>query len=423
MRPYVDHADDERRRTARERRRARRHRRREDGRLRREPPKPRNSGCVDPDDPQLSQIGPHRRDGLPHPERHPELLDATRSDFVLQDHMFEPDASWSLPAHLFRCRSGRRKCTKRNDPQQLRERSSRHPVRSRPRTRDPWAARRPDLRVDRPHVSPAPAERLVGLLRRDGHRARLHERRCARLRPGRQSARRRPASGTRCPYFDTVNDDDQLGNIQSVTSFYTAAQAGTLPAVSWVVPSGQVSEHPPSPVSAGQSYVTSLVERGDAAAPTGTRPRSSWRGTTGAASTTTSCRPTVDENGYGLRVPGIVISPYAKTRLHRPPDPQLRRVRQVHRGRLPRRPAPRPEDRRPARPAPDRARERARSSATSPATSTSTNRRAHPCSSRSIRRPPSSADELRAVAFSSATRSDEDLRGHRARRSGQRYSS
>ncbi len=49
--------------------------------------------------------------------------------------------------------------------------------------------------------------------------------------------------------------------------------------------------------------------------------------------------PSVDENGYGLRVPGIVISPYAKPGLRRPPDPELRRLRQVHRGRLPRRPA------------------------------------------------------------------------------------
>ena len=28
--------------------------------------------------------------------------------------------------------------------------------------------------------------------------------------------------------------------------------------------------------------------------------------------------PAVDENGYGLRVPGIVISPYARHGLHRP---------------------------------------------------------------------------------------------------------
>ena len=38
---------------------------------------------------------------------------------------------------------------------------------------------------------------------------------------------------------------------------------------------------------------------------------------------------------YGLRVPGLMISPYAKKRLHRPPDPELRRLPEVHRGRLP----------------------------------------------------------------------------------------
>src|SRR5262245_51454466 len=47
-------------------------------------------------------------------------------------------------------------------------------------------------------------------------------------------------------------------------------------------------------------------------APIGTAPRSSWPGTTGVGSTTTWRPPTVDGAGYGLRVPGLVISPYAK---------------------------------------------------------------------------------------------------------------
>ena len=68
--------------------------------------------------------------------------------------------------------------------------------------------------------------------------------------------------------------------------------------------------------------------------------------------------PTVDGNGYGMRVPALVISPYAKPRLHRPPGAVVRRLQQVHRGRLPGRPAARPEHRRPARPAPRRPRER-----------------------------------------------------------------
>jgi phospholipase C len=114
------------------------------------------------------------------------------------------------------------------------------------------------------------------------------------------------------PYFDTVKADGQLGNIQSVDRFYKAAKSGRLPAVSWVVPSGDVSEHPDAPVSYGQSYVTSLVN----ALMRSPDWRSSaiflswddWGGFYDHVDP-----PVVDENGYGLRVPGIVISPYAKT--------------------------------------------------------------------------------------------------------------
>ena len=125
-----------------------------------------------------------------------------------------------------------------------------------------------------------------------------------------------------------------------------------------------MSEHPPSPVSDGQSYVTSLVNAVMHSPDwNSTAIFLSWDDWGGFYDHVVP--PSVDQNGYGLRVPGIVISPYAKHGLHRPPDPELRRVRQVHRGRLPRRPAPRPGHRRPPRPAPDRPRERRRSSATS----------------------------------------------------------
>src|ERR687888_525407 len=36
--------------------------------------------------------------------------------FVLQDHMFEPNASWSLPAHLFMVSEWSARCTIKNDP-------------------------------------------------------------------------------------------------------------------------------------------------------------------------------------------------------------------------------------------------------------------------------------------------------------------
>src|SRR5207253_450680 len=61
------------------------------------------------------------------------------------------------------------------------------------------------------------------------------------------------------PWFDTVRDDDELTNIQTLDHFYEDARNGTLPAVSWITPNGEVSEHPPALVSAGQTYVTGLI--------------------------------------------------------------------------------------------------------------------------------------------------------------------
>jgi phospholipase C len=114
------------------------------------------------------------------------------------------------------------------------------------------------------------------------------------------------------PYFDTVRQDGQLGNIQTLTNFYSAAAKGTLPAVSWIDPTGAVSEHPPALVSTGQAYVTGLIN----AIMKGpdwdsTAIFLSWDDWGGFYDHVTP--PVVDQNGYGLRVPGMVISPFAKT--------------------------------------------------------------------------------------------------------------
>ena len=90
-----------------------------------------------------------------------------------------------------------------------------------------------------------------------------------------------------------------------------ANAAGSLPAVSWVVPSGAVSEHPPAPTSAGQSYVTSLINAMMASPDwNSTAIFLSWDDWGGFYDHVVP--PVVDANGYGLRVPGLVISPYAK---------------------------------------------------------------------------------------------------------------
>lgn len=113
------------------------------------------------------------------------------------------------------------------------------------------------------------------------------------------------------PYFDTVKQDGQLGNIQSLNNFYTAAKDGTLPAVSWITPAGVVSEHPPALVSAGQAYVTGLIntimKSPDWNSTAIILNWDDWGGFYDHVAPLT-----VDQNGYGLRVPSIVISPYAK---------------------------------------------------------------------------------------------------------------
>src|SRR5207248_10835524 len=43
------------------------------------------------------------------------------------------------------------------------------------------------------------------------------------------------------PSFTDVMQDGQLGNVQSLSNFFTAAASGTLPAVSWINPNGTVS--------------------------------------------------------------------------------------------------------------------------------------------------------------------------------------
>src|SRR5206468_8483102 len=61
------------------------------------------------------------------------------------------------------------------------------------------------------------------------------------------------------PIFDTVRQDGELQDITSLSNYFKAARAGELPAVSWLDPTGSVSEHPPGLVTAGQAYVTRLV--------------------------------------------------------------------------------------------------------------------------------------------------------------------
>jgi phospholipase C len=109
-----------------------------------------------------------------------------------------------------------------------------------------------------------------------------------------------------------VRVDQQEGNIKPTSDFYAAARAGTLPAVAWIVPDQGESEHYPGSVYGGMSYVTRLIN----AVMQGrdwdsTAIFITWDDWGGFYDNVAP--PQVDQNGYGLRVPGLVISPYARS--------------------------------------------------------------------------------------------------------------
>jgi phospholipase C len=122
---------------------------------------------------------------------------------------------------------------------------------------------------------------------------------------------RTPGIWNPLPLFGDVQQDHQLGNIKPLTSYLHAASTGTLPAVSWIVPSGPDSEHPPASVHQGQAYVTALINAAMKSPDwNSTAIFLSWDDWGGFYDHVVP--PAVDANGYGLRVPGIVISPYAR---------------------------------------------------------------------------------------------------------------
>ena len=80
-----------------------------------------------------------------------------------------------------------------------------------------------------------------------------------------------------------------------------------LPNVSWIVPNAKVSEHPQALVSTGQAYVTTLINSIMRSPCWGsTAMFLSWDDWGGFYDNVVP--PDIDENGYGFRVPGLVIS-------------------------------------------------------------------------------------------------------------------
>ncbi len=284
--------------------------------------------------------------------------------FTLDDHMFQSDASWSLPAHLYMVSEWSAFCRKAGHPQSCRNNDQLGGFHT---SQIATAASSKVGGTSQGAYSRCVRERTVGLRRisRTRRRARTNHavRACRALIATRQARVAKATAGAfnyawtdityllhkrnvgwayyvtpggqpdcdngnaNCsgaplspgtpniwnplPSFTDVRQDDQVANVEDTSAFLTAARTGSLPAVSWIVPDQAHSDHPPANLRNGQAYVTNLVNtvmRGpDWSSSAIFLMWDDWGGFYDHV-----IPPAVDRNGFGLRVPSIVISPYAR---------------------------------------------------------------------------------------------------------------
>lgn len=257
-------------------------------------------GCVDPTNPNCSNSATPDVMGY-HDAREIPNYWAYAKGFTLQDHMFEPNASWSLPAHLFMVSAWSAKCTTQGDPASCTNALD-GPSKGKGVTRNDYAWTDLTYLLHKNNVS-------WGYYLDQGTQPDCEDDQMTCT--AKQQKVKVPGIWNPLPQFDTVKKDGQIANIQDIANFSTAAKQGKLPAVSWVVPNGKDSEHPPALVSTGQSYVTGLINSVMQGPDwNSTAIFLSWDDWGGFYDHVVP--PNVDQNGYGLRVPGLVISPYAK---------------------------------------------------------------------------------------------------------------
>ncbi|HEX3227036.1 MAG TPA: alkaline phosphatase family protein [Gaiellaceae bacterium] len=227
--------------------------------------------------------------------------------YVLQDHMFQADASWSLPGHLYLVSAWSAKCAVRGNPM-----SCRNAVQSPgspPGEPQNTTGKTPDYAWTD----------LTYLLHKYGVSWRYYvfkgtqpdcddDQMFCKALP--QDAKT-PGIWNPLPYFDTVKADGQGENVAPFDQFLTDVHTGKLPAVSWLAPAQAVSDHPPASIKRGQAYVTGVINAimrsKDWSSTAIFLAWDDWGGFYDHVKP-----PVVDENGYGLRVPALVISPYAR---------------------------------------------------------------------------------------------------------------
>jgi phospholipase C len=208
--------------------------------------------------------------------------------FVLNDHMFASDHSWSLPSHMTLVSGWSATCS---------------------RPAHPSSCVGTDMPANRTTANPRPFAwtDLTWLLHKH------HVSWGYFLDHGAKSG---TAPGVLkiwnpLPGFTDVKQDQQEGNVQPLGNFLYKARHDTLPAVSWIVPDGPDSEHPRALVSTGQAYVTRVINAVMRSRDwTSSAIFLAWDDWGGFYDNVVP--PRVDALGYGIRVPAIVISPFAR---------------------------------------------------------------------------------------------------------------
>jgi phospholipase C len=225
--------------------------------------------------------------------------------FVLEDHMFESVDSWTLPSHLFIVSGWAASCSHPHRPM-----SCKTDVAFGGGSRK-WQYGHKPIYAWTP---------ITYLLDKAGVKwkqyigdATCFTRDHCQKPPNGNWNDTTAASHNVVPGFTSVWQNNDLGKIQTHTDYLDDAKGGTLPAVSWVMPGEPTSEHPGSSgsVHTGENYVTRLIN----AAMKGPDWNSTaifltWDDWGGFYDNVVP--PKVDHSGLGLRVPGLVISPYAK---------------------------------------------------------------------------------------------------------------
>jgi phospholipase C len=223
-------------------------------------------------------------------------------EFVLQDHLFAPADSWTLPAHLFLVSGWAARCANPRDPMSC--------------VSDLELKDELEIMKAREDVPIWAWTDITFLLHEQGVSWSYYVGDdtcfygpCPRDKTGQRTVMQQMP----LPWFTTVRQTHQVRNVRGHSEYYEAAAEGTLPSVSWVMPYNGVGEHPDNgePVWKGMRHVTRIVN----AAMSGpdweeTAIFLTWDDWGGFYDHVEP--PRVDLNGYGIRVPGIMISPWAR---------------------------------------------------------------------------------------------------------------